>query len=281
METTDTAKGGWLANKCKKYTQKETLNWVVQAWTQLVKPEFAKFASAIADQSKPIPHGFFEVAGISHGNENPLFRFLRPRKQLYISQALSCGSKSKQIASVRKALSDYLDEWGKCLKALEDRYPDNLSANECRHCIERIAETTNTFRTFCSEPLTEERFAHYKTLYSQTCDAFNAIPCRIASSQKTVDAVKEALKQSAVRKPIKRKKRQLSERQQADKKRIAAIVKALRKLTDPGPGKPKRSVLKALKVLTYRPAYGQVIKELNLSDNTWKKYVQCSKKKEP
>lgn len=271
----------WLELKCTKFTPKETLDWVLSAWSKTVKPEFAKFRKAIADQSTPIPNTFFEVASLSHGNRNSLFTFVRPKKILYISRALPIIRTEKQRTQVQKVLTSYLEEWMKCLNAIEQRYPDNLSANECRHLLERIAETTCLSPWSNSGPSEEDQYKSYKELYGRFCNAFNAIPCQMASSQKTIDAVKEALKLSAVaKKPRLRKKRKLNDRQIANKAKIAKVVKVLRQLNNPGPGKPKRSVLKALRVLKYREVYGPIIKELNLSDNTWKKYVQSAKKKE-
>lgn len=274
-----TTDSGWLASKCRKHTTKETIDWVTETWSKTVRPEFVKFFNSIQDSTAPVPMSFFEVAGITHGNSNPLFTFFRPKKQLYISYALTSSRSAKVVANVRGVLMEYLGEWEKCLMALQNRYPENSSINKCRHLIERATEFTNTFREGCSEPIDEDRYSKYKDFYGQACAAFNAIPCKIANSKMTQDAVKEALKQSAaVKKPVHRKKRRLSERQAADKPRIATIVKQIKRLTNPAPGQPRRSVLKALRVLKFREVYGPIIKELNLSDNTWKKYVQNSKK---
>lgn len=171
----------WLELKCTKYTPEETLDWVLNAWSKTVKPEFAKFRKAIADQTADIPPAFFETKGAAHGNRNPLFLFLRPKKLLYIALASAQGKASqKKQNSLEKILTDYRIEWDSSLTELQTRLNHISAVSQSRHLIQQLCE-----QIYCLGDIggiNSDWHDRYKDHYLQTCEAFSDIPWQVANS---------------------------------------------------------------------------------------------------
>lgn len=190
----------WLELKCSKYTPDETLDWVLSAWSKTVKPEFAKFRKAIADQTADIPPAFFETKGAAHGNRNPLFLFLRPKKLLYIALASAQGKASqKKQNSLEKILTDYRIEWDSSLTELQTRLNHISAVSQSRHLIQQLCE-----QIYCLGDIggiNSDWHDRYKNHYLQACEAFGDIPWQAEKEKHDAKNLREQIKIALGRAP--------------------------------------------------------------------------------
>lgn len=264
----------WIDGKCTKHSPAETRNWIKDSWLKTVQPEFKKFKAAIANDSEAIPNSFFLTKGMGHGNKNPLFLFLRPKKLLYIAVALEAPRQDSLV----KIFKSYIQEWDECMTALQNRIPENTAVSRCRNSLQWLAEISHFIYGIDARQISKDWYENYKTSYFQACEAFADIPTHVAGSQQLMSAVKEALKATSTTKP-KRKKRELSDMQVAINADAAKIVRQIRARSDPKTGQQRMSVMDALRILKRNPTYGPIISRLKFTDNTWKKYVANSRKR--
>ena len=261
---------GWLETMCSKYTLEETLNWALGAWSKSIKPEFARFRKAIADQTNDIPPSFFETKSADHGNRNPLFLFLRPKKLLYIALALDKGKKSLPLD---EALSDYRSEWCQTLRELQSRLPSNEAATNCKHNIEHLCE-----QLYClgnSDYLREDWYDAYRECYFRACESFGDIPWQIAKDKHAAKTLRDQIKIAIGKAPKEkqqRKKRvsgeEMGNRNVVVQKIIAMQEEAQKK------GLRKLSVDAAILQLKRHQAWRMRVSNLNLKDNTIKALVR-------
>lgn len=275
---TGTQEKGWIHTLCHKHTPQETAIWIEDSWMTTVQSAFAAFRSAIANRSSDIPNEMFSVNNIRHGNRNPLFSFLRPKKILYIALALKSIPQTEAV-KVQQIFSDYIKEWESALTELRERFPNNQAAANSDHLLCRLLEQVHFFSGLNADNITPDRHDYYKQIYHEFCDSFNSIPCGIANTEQMANAIRAAVQFELDQQDPK----VICQRHEGDATRrqnIALVVKRLIALKHyHAKNKTGMSVEKALDYLEKNDdTYADLLRQLDLSVASWKKYVAEARK---
>ena len=250
------------------------MDWVLNAWFKIVKPEFAKFRKAIADQTADIPPTFFETKGAAHGNRNPLFLFLRPKKLLYIALASAQGKASqKKQNSLEKILTDYRIEWDSSLTELQTRLNHISAVSQSRHLIQQLCE-----EIYClgdKGGINSDWHGRYKDHYLQACESFSDIPWLAEKEKHDAKNLREQIKIALGRAPKEKqqRKKRVSGDERGKRNYVVQKIIDMQKAAQEK-GLKKVSVATAIQRLKNDAAWRQRIASLKLKDNTIKALVR-------
>lgn len=266
----------WIDGKCGKHTPEETREWIKDSWTNSVHPEFVRFRNHIADKGTDIPTSFFSTFGLTHGNKNPLFAFIRPSKLLYIAIALE-DCKPAEETNIKGILAEYLKQWEDGLLELGTRYQAIGEINQARHHLMRAVGMIDSFRYMPPEQISQEWYNDYKENYKHFCETFDSIPCQISSQRQTLNAVRIAVRETLG--DTKRKQKKPDREKDEKRREIAAIVKQIIFLKNcHHKGKKGMSVEKAIAHLEDDANFWPILRKCGFTLNTWKKYVANARK---
>lgn len=262
----------WIDGQCTEHTPAETLAWVSNLWTKVIKVRFSEFTKAIANTASEIPKEFFATNGFTCGNRNPLFQFVRPKKYLYIARAIALGPSIKSNSAL-KTLVSYMGSWEECLKNLEARLVGNKAVPETRRKLERLVEMSGYWRGKSIDIINQAWYDQYKELYFSACESFKSIPWETESDKHSADVIAVQVKKALGKGP-KEKKPRKSRISPEQRNRINEIVLTIMNVQDKSKAQGKKlSVDEVIRRMKASPKWRPKLDSLKLKDCSIKKHV--------
>lgn len=275
----------WIDENPPEFNLSEALAWITTIWPQKISPAFSSFHEAIADSKTELPEDFFEKRKICTSHRNPLFTFLRPRNLPLVLLALTSDDTKQKIDDAKMSLFCNFQEWEKCLCELTNRHPGFQEIGRCRDCLGQLFELTEDAQSIAPIQVSQLWHEKYRFVYAQFCENFAAIPLQIRNRVQMLNDIRttvgEALELALNKTPKIPSLTNRSDETLERKREIDSIVRKLLALKHyHHKGKSGMSVEKALDYLSKNPTYMPLLRRLDLTLASWKKYVADARKRQ-